>query len=150
MVTEPIVEFDRSILGLEVDGGTFEATKERILRFVKAVGETNPIFSDEQAAKEAGYDSVIAPPAFANLCILGSERPDPKVQFGNLSFFAGQALEYHLPIKPGDKITARTALEDVYPKTGRSGTMVFIVWRTVLTNQKGEVVATARESFVRR
>ena len=154
MVSEPQVEFDRSVLGMEVEMGTFEVTRERILTFDRAVGETNPLFTDDEAARKAGYDSIIAPPTFVNLFVYpgpGSPgRPDPKIQHGTFGAQAGQALEYRLPVKPGDTIRAVTSLEDVYAKTGRSGTMVFAVWKTEMTNQAGEVVAISRESSFRR
>ncbi len=150
MTVEPVVEFDRSVLGKEVDGGTFTITREKIVAFAKAAGETNPIYFDDAAAKKAGYASIIAPPTYVNTLIIGSGRPDPGVKFGTLGFHSGQNLENRLPVKPGDTIRAVTSLEDVYPKTGRAGTMVFIVWKTELTNQNGEVIAVARESFVRR
>ena len=150
MVSEPVVEFDRSVLGQEIDGGTFEIDGAKLQAFAEAVGETNPIYSSEEAAKAAGYDSIIAPPAFLNTLIIGSGRPDPKVDFGTLTFHSGQALEVYCPVKAGDTIRAVTSLEDIYAKTGRSGTMVFIVWKTTLINQEDAQVAVARESFVRR
>ena len=150
MTSEPVVSFDRSVLGKEVDGGSFEMTEEKLIAFATAVGETNPIYFDNEAAKAAGYDSIIAPPAFLNTLIIGSERPDPQVEFGTLGFHSGQALKVNLPVKPGDTIRAVTSLENVYAKTGRSGTMVFIVWKTTLINQNGAEVASAQESFVRR
>jgi hypothetical protein len=50
----------------------------------------------------------------------------------------------------GDSLSASTFLKEVYPKTGRTGTMVFMVWETVFTNQKGERVADVQESFAAR
>jgi peptidyl-tRNA hydrolase len=41
-------------------------------------------------------------------------------------------------------------LKDVYAKTGRSGTMVFMVWETTFRNQKGDVVADVQESYAAR
>ena len=52
------------------------------------------------------------------------------------------------PILAGDSLTSATCLRDVYPKTGRSGTMVFLVWETTFTNQRGDKVAEVRESHV--
>lgn len=150
MTSETQVEFDRTVLGKTVEAGPFPVTREHILAFTQAVGETNPLYTDDEAAREAGYGSVIAPPTFINLFIIGSNRPDPKIQHGTLGFFASQALESYLPVKPGDTLRLFTSLEDVYAKTGRSGTMVFAVWKTEVINQKAEVVAVARESFVRR
>ena len=53
-------------------------------------------------------------------------------------------------IVAGDSLTASSHLKEVYPKTGRSGTMVFVVWETTFRNQKGQVVADVQESFAAR
>ncbi len=150
MTSQTQVEFDRSVLGQTVESGPFPITRERIDAFAKSAGETNPLYTDDEAAKAAGYDSIIAPPTFVNVFIIGGNRPDPKIQHGKLSFFASQALEYRLSVKAGDTLRGVTSLEDVYAKTGRSGTLVFAVWKTELVNQDGETVAVARESSVRR
>ena len=39
---------------------------------------------------------------------------------------------------------------ELYAKTGRTGTMVFVVWETTFSNQDGTVVAEVEESFARR
>jgi hypothetical protein len=41
-------------------------------------------------------------------------------------------------------------VHDVYEKTGRSGTMVFIVFRTAVTNQRGEMVAVVDQKMMFR
>ena len=74
----------------------------------------------------------------------------PSGEFGDTGFFAGQAIESLRPVRVDDMLEATTRLKDVYAKTGRSGTLVFAVWKTELINQDDEVVAVARESFVRR
>lgn len=150
MTNELQIEFDRSVLGQEVEGGTIEVTREQILAFVKAIGETNPLYTDDEAARKAGYDSIIAPPTFVNVFRGNAQRPDPKIKHGTLTFFANQAVEFRLPVKPGDTIHSVSSLEDVYAKTGRAGTMVFEVWKTEMTNQHGQVVAISRDSTVHR
>lgn len=46
---------------------TFTVTVERrwLRSFAKAIGESNPIYMDENAACEAGYRTLPAPPTFA-------------------------------------------------------------------------------------
>lgn len=149
MTTDADVEFDRSVLGKVIEAGPHEVTRDRIVAFARAVGETNPVYTDDEAARQAGYPSIVAPPTFVNFFVMGS-RPDPKIQHGTLSFHSGQNIECYSPVRPGDSLRSRTQLEDVYAKTGRSGTMVFAVWRTDVVNQHDEVVAAVRESFVRR
>ena len=63
---------------------------------------------------------------------------------------AGQRVQPKAPIVAGDQLTASSHLKEVYAKTGRSGTMVFVVWETIFTNQNNEVVADVQESFARR
>lgn len=150
MTTDEDIKYDRSLLGVEHPVGTFEVTKEMIVKFAKSSGETNPIYVDEEKAKESRYGGLIAPPTFCNIFISGGKRPDAKIEFGDLSFFAGQAIETLLPVRPGDTLETKTKLKEVYAKTGRSGKMVFAVWETSLTNQNGDTVALVRESFVRR
>ena len=41
-------------------------------------------------------------------------------------------------------------VKDIYEKTGRSGTMVFAVVRSTLTNQKGQVVAYVQHRMMNR
>ncbi|HEU0021958.1 MAG TPA: MaoC family dehydratase N-terminal domain-containing protein, partial [Dehalococcoidia bacterium] len=75
---------------------------------------------------------------------------DINLKFGRTRFHAGQRVQARAPILAGDFLTASSHLKEVYPKTGRSGTMVFIVWETTFRNQKGEVVADVQESYAAR
>ena len=149
-MVEEKLEFDESLLGQEVDAGSFEVTREQILALCKVVGETNPLFTDEEEARRRGYRGLLAPPTITNLLIRAFNRPDVKVNFGSLRLHAGQAIEPLAPICAGDHLTGRTSLKDVYTKTGRTGTMAFIVWETRFANQENTDVARVRESFMVR
>ncbi len=144
------VQFDRSLLGVEHHVGTFHVTREMLLSFASCTGESNPLFTDEGKAKLGPYGGLVAPPTFCNVLTSASTRPDIKLEFGNASLFAGQSIQCLAPVRPGDTLVVKTRLKDVYAKTGRSGKMVFIVWETSFTNQRGEAVALVQESYVRR
>ena len=58
-------------------------------------------------------------------------------------------MEIHGPVRPGDTLTARASIHDVYDKTGRSGTMVFVIHRMDFTNQEGVAVATVDSKMIR-
>ncbi len=79
-----------------------------------------------------------------------TELPDPEVDFGNARFLAGQKVESFYPIFVGDTIKAVGAITDVYEKTGRTGTMVFVVNQTEYFNQDNVLVATRQASMVHR
>ena len=47
-----------------------------------------------------------------------------------------------------DTITVRSTIVDIYPKSGRSGKLIFVVLDTTYTNQNGEMVAHERGTSV--
>jgi acyl dehydratase len=65
----------------------------------------------------------------------------PRLSKGSFGFDAGKRVEVHGPIRPGDVLTARSKIHDIYEKTGRSGSMVFIVHRMEFWNQREEPVS---------
>jgi acyl dehydratase len=144
-----VVEFDRSILGKEFVLGTFHVTQEMIQAFARAVGETDPKYLDPEAAKQSAAGGMMAPPIFYDV-FRADQIPDPQVKFGKVAFNAGQRCEFYTPIRPGDTITMKTRITDIYEKTGRTGKMVFIVRETTYENQHGERVAVVEQSQVRR
>ncbi len=150
MTTDAGIIYERSFLDKEFPVGSFEISKQMILDFSQAAGEVNPIYVDEERAAMSEYGGIIAPPTFCNLFINGNEKPDIKLEFGDIGFFAGQSIESLAPIRPGDTLDATSRLKEVYAKTGRSGKMVFAVWETRFANQDGETVALVDESYVRR
>jgi acyl dehydratase len=145
-----MVEFDKSVLGKESPPVTYDVEKGAIRKFAEAIGDPNPIYYDEEAARKAGLDGIIAPPTF--LCtFLTKDLPDLKMEFGKYRLNGGNEYEYFKPIKAGDRITVTAKYVDVSEKSGRSsGTMVFIITEVTYRNQHGEVVAKARNTGIRR
>ena len=107
-------------------------------RFCAAIGDPNPRWRNE------------APPTF--LVALGSETPEiPEVlEYGKGWLNAGDAFEYMEPVRPGDTVTSRTTLSDVYEKQGSSGSLLFLTFNTEYTNQHDRVVARIRGTRIRR
>jgi acyl dehydratase len=144
------IDFDRSLLGVPFPSGSQEVTRDLILGFCRTTGETDPLFTDVDAARRAGYPDLLAPPTLCMLLFRGAGRPNIQLRFGKSRLQAGQAVEALAPVVAGDVLTGTTMLKDVYAKTGRSGTMVFVVWEVTATNQRGERVALFRESYAAR
>ena len=149
MPTQIDYEYDHSLYGVEHESGPFQVTTEIIDVYASSVGEDNPIFTDASAAREAGFGDQVAPPTLCALFERG-ELPDIKLQFGRRQFHGGQRVEPRAPIVAGDTLTASSHLKDVYTKTGRTGTMVHVVWETTFRNQDGVVVADVQRSQVVR
>lgn len=141
--------YDATVIGVEVETGQFTVDKEHILAFCAAVGETNPLYVDEEAAQQGPHRGLIAPPSFYSAVRVG-QGLDPKLRYGNSTFNAGQHCEFLEPMRPGDTITAKTKVHEIYEKTGRTGRMVFLVRRTTYRNQRDETVAVVDASMVFR
>lgn len=151
MTTEtPLFEYDESIVGVEFDVGSTEVTREHIRRFCEVMRETNPAYTDDEAAAAGPHGSVIAPPGLVYSLRVSGALPDAKLKFGNATFHSGERAELHNVVRPGDVISGRQFIKEVYPKTGRSGTMVFVVRRTEFKNQHGDLVAAVEQSMVSR
>lgn len=148
-MTEQALQYDASVLGLEVDVGEAVIEEEQVLAYCRAIGETNPLYTDREFAQNGPYGALIAPPAFV-LSLRHEPGPDPKVVYGNTTFNAGQHCDFFKPLKVGDRIRIGASVKDIYEKTGRTGAMLFVVRRQTYTNQDGELVAIVDQSTVHR
>ena len=144
------LDYNRSLYGVEHEAGPFEVTREMVLAFSESTAEPVLEFSDDAAAEAAGFPALVAPPTLCTLFVRRVELPDIQLKFGRTRFHAGQRVQARAPIYAGDHLTASSHLKDVYAKTGRSGTMVFMVWETTFRNQNGDVVADVQESYAAR
>ena len=143
------IEFDRSVIGVDYDVGSHEVTEEQVIGFARAIGETNPLYLDKEAARKGPYGVLIAPPAYYTSIRL-QPGPDPQVKFGTTGFNASQHCEFYEPMRVGDTISAKEQISSVFAKTGRTGTLVFAVRRTTYSNQHGRTVMMVESSNVRR
>jgi acyl dehydratase len=144
-----VVEFDRSALGVESAPVSYDVEKGAIRKFAEAIGDDDPIYYDEKAAQAAGFPTIVAPPTF--LCTFrAQELPDLKIQFGRVRLNGGNEYEYYQPICAGDTITLTAKYADVSERSGRTGSMVFVITELTFTNQRGEVVAKGRNTGIMR
>ena len=145
------VNYDPALIGR-----VFETTDpvpvdaDMIRQFSECIGDRNPLHVDAEAAKRGPYGGMIAPPSFAVTFRNGRHFFEHVPRFGKAGFDAGKDVEFVAPIRPGDSITLSSHVKEIYEKTGRSGSMVFVVIRSTLTNQKGEVVAHVYHRFMNR
>jgi acyl dehydratase len=145
------LDFDRSILGKVFDETSFPPiTKEEILEFAAALGETNPLYTDEAAAAKGPYGGLVAPPTLVTKLRAKKFTPEHLPRFGKTGFDGGRDLEVYAPVRPGDELTMVSTIHDVYEKTGRTGSMYFIVIRNEVKNQKGEKVAVIDHRIMQR
>tara|TARA_R110002096_G_scaffold2741_14_gene14121 strand:+ start:160 stop:603 length:444 start_codon:yes stop_codon:yes gene_type:complete len=143
---------DRSTIGAKSTPFDADVEKGRLRLFAKAIGETNPVYFDENAARQAGHRSLLMPPTF--LFCLEMEHPDPYLWFRELNIplahalHGEQAFHYHRAGYAGDVMTFAAEIVDIYAKKG--GALEFAVQDVFITNQHGEAVADFRRTVVVR
>ena len=129
-------------IGKSYPATTYAVGREKIREYARAVGETNPLYLDVEAARAAGYADVVAPPMFAVVYAAPSITPalfDPEVgmNFANM-LHAGQEFEWGPLIVAGDEIATTTSVRDISERGG----MEFYEFVTESRNQRGETVCT--------
>ena len=129
---------------------TYEVGLEKIREYANAIGETAPVHHDRQAAREAGFRDVVAPPMFAVVYSAGALAPailDPAVGIDLPRMLHGsQEFAWAEPVCAGDVIETAAELRDLYEKDGRR----FFVFESVSRNQDGsEVVRGTWTNIVR-
>lgn len=60
----------------------------------------------------------------------------------------GNEIEFFVPVRVGDRLTARSKITDIYQKEGRSGPLIFVVRETTYTNQNDECVVLEKGSSI--
>ena len=146
---------DKSFIGKSFPPFTFEVDKSKIRELVQALGEDNPIFTDDQAARSAGLPGIVAPPTFPTLFKMwgeGGNRTLIEAMGGApLRVLHGEEeYEYHGFIRPGDLITGQSTVISIDEKEGRSGHLDIAVVETEYRNQQAELVVVARSTIVIR
>ena len=131
---------DRLRARIGVDGPSFTAPVEagHVRRFAEAIGDPNPRWRKE------------APPTFLVALAPVSIHLAEAEEYGKGWLNGGNRFEYFAPVRIGDEITATGRVADVYEKEGSTGNLLFIIFETEYTNQRGEVVARLRGTMIRR
>jgi len=117
----------------------------KIREVARVLQDENPVYQDPGRC--------VAPPTFLMtiahwLGDLAATRPGVRLDMRRV-LHGEQEFEYRQPIRPGDVLTARSRVQDVYEKPGkRGGQMLFVLGETEFTNQRGEVVAYMRNTLI--
>jgi acyl dehydratase len=140
--TEPI--------GRSYEPVVYAVGREKIREYAAAVGETNPLHLDVEAARAAGYDDVVAPPMFAVVysspaVTVAMFDPELGVDFARVVHGA-QELVWGPPVVAGDEITTRATVKDISERSG----MGFFVFEALSDNQRGETVCTGTWTIIVR
>jgi acyl dehydratase len=128
----------------------YEVGRAKIAEFAAAVGATDALHTDAEAARAAGYADVIAPPTFAIVVSLEaamSVLQDPDVALDYSRVVHGeQKFTHHRPIRAGDRLVATTTIDAARTVAGND----LLTARVDLATEDGEAVCTSTSMLVAR
>jgi acyl dehydratase len=125
-------------IGKQWEPVTYEVGAEKIREFAAAVGAENPVHHDHEAARDAGFRDLVAPPMF---CVVYSARAmgpailDAELAINLAAMLHGsQEFEWGDPVCDGDRISTTATCKEIYEKDGKG----FYVFETISENQDGK------------
>lgn len=152
----------RASIGERGDPWTCEVDKLQIRLFARSVGHVDPIFYDEEAAKAAGFKSLVAPPGYLGTPIynpsagagdpfggrsrrqLEPSRPLKRILNG------GTEIEYFDDIVAGDVLEAASYTSEIVERKGSIGDMLITTTKTEYKRKgDGKVVAVMTGTGIR-
>lgn len=143
---------DKAYIGKTFPTHAVTVEAGRLRFFAKAIGETNPIYTDEAAAQAAGYAALPVPPTF--LFSLEMERENALDWLDEVGMVLAKILHgeqsfvYHQPACAGDVLQFDTHISDIYDK--KNGALEFVSKQTRVTNQHGQHIADLKTVLVQR
>jgi acyl dehydratase len=130
--------------------GPYAVDAAALAAFAAAVGTTDPVHTDADAARAAGYRDVIAPPTFAVTLAQQCDRqlvedPEAGIDFTRV-VHGEQSFVHHRPITAGDEVLGTLTVDAIRSAGGHS----MVSTRTELATTGGEALCTARSTIVVR
>ncbi|MEO8457774.1 MAG: MaoC family dehydratase N-terminal domain-containing protein [Chloroflexota bacterium] len=150
-----ITDAMRAKIGVESEPTRYEIDNTGCRQFARAVGYTDPIYFDEEAAKKRGYRGIVAPVGFLGLPVVVPGQPARVPEAFRLEIpykrvlNGGTDIEYYADVCAGDKLTASTKLTNLTEREGKNGPMLMVDTETIFRNEAGETVAVQRGTAIR-
>jgi acyl dehydratase len=135
-------------------GKTYPATKyvvgiEKIKEYARAIGETNPLCTDEAAAKAGPYGEIVAPPTFAVLYTrdMAAQMLFDKDLALNLPMLVHgeQEFLFHRPVKHNDAVITTGTF-----KSAEARKQNLVLTFEMESRVNGELVTTSIYTFLVR
>jgi acyl dehydratase len=145
-----------TLLNPELPGAVFAPTRpysvsrEKVGEFARAVGASGAIHHDVDAAREAGYADVVAPPTFTAVAQADAVRDllhspvtglDPAL---HVVVHTTERIECVRPIVAGDELSTQLTVTSVASRGGAD----FVNTCAEIRDTEGELVATVTSSLL--
>ncbi len=131
-------------IGKTYEPVTYAVGREKIREYAAAVGETNPLHHDLDAARAAGHADLVAPPMFAVVYCspaIGPAMLDPEVGIDMARLVHGaQEFVWERLLVAGDEVHTEVSLDEV--RVVENVGLTYYVFGTRTTDADGALVST--------
>ncbi len=142
---------DKKHIGMKLPVYQAKAEAGQLRFFAQSIGETNPIYLDVAAARDAGHPDLPLPPTFLfslEFQIPSSAWRDALGMETSRILHGEESFTYHCMAYAGDTLQFETHISDIYDK--KAGALSFVVRQSRVSNQRGEHVADLRSILVHK
>jgi acyl dehydratase len=167
MLPKEVTQF----IGTSSSAVVFEVEKGAIKKFADAVDDSNPLYWDEEYARNSRYGSLIAPPGFFGWPVhlargqtflrTAKQEGTESEKVGDLAIElakagyprnldGGMEYEFFAPVRAGDILSGSSRITDITEKKGATGTLIFVTTETNYSNQNGVIAAKALATAIFR
>jgi len=146
---------NRAMIGKTFPPVTATIEADSIKTFARALGDRNPLYVDDAAAKASAFGAIVAPPtypiAFMAQSMAGAAGSFEELGLNFMTLVHGeQEFEYQRPVTAGEELTLTARIADVSERQARSGTLDILVLETTATDAAGKPVFASRQTLVSR
>ena len=144
------MELNESIIGLTGNEFVFTVEKRHVRQFAQALGDTNPLYLDDEYAKDSRHGGLIAPLTFP-IAIGADGEGSIALELDHRRMLHGeQEFVYFRPIRVGDALHCQSKVTGLYERNGKSGKMQFLSIMTEMNDPSGEKVAESIMNIIYR
>ena len=141
-----VVERWRALVGERSEVVSNVVEKGAVRKFAEAIGDLNPLYVEEAAAKKSRYGGLIAPPTFPRTFEYGEIEG---VGLPGQGLIHGEhRVCYERPLRVGEEVLCYTVFKDYYEKESRGELLGFVISERVGESTSGERIFTMEDTAI--
>lgn len=148
--------FDTSKIGRSFPPFSVHVEPVKLRELALAIGDPNPVYQDQRAAQEQGYENIPLPPTAATIFLFWENRHfiEQLTELGldiTRLIHREESYEYLAPIHPGETLMGIMTVLDGSTRRGRGdSTIDLVTLRLSYINGEGQDVLKATTKLITR
>jgi len=149
---------DKSLANTKLDSFEFPVERGKIKEFANAICDPNPVFKDQDYARNQGFADVIMPVTFPITFVFQQDSDNAVLESAlKLGMDPARSVHgevefiYERPVFAGETLRGEIWIGNIYEKAGkRGGTMTFVEHETRFFDGAGKLAVTLRNIFIEK